>query len=62
MNEALEELSDNIYALLITNMRIYDVLMALLGETNKEASNYVYEAHEAGHLLGSLPKLDLEDE
>lgn len=50
---------------LVVQMRIYDVLMALLNEQNEEAASLLHDLHAAGKVLGSLPWLDMgtpEDE
>jgi hypothetical protein len=42
-------------ALLITNMKIYDVLMALLGETNPSVADKLDELHTGGRIMGLSP-------
>jgi hypothetical protein len=45
---------------LVVSMRIYDVLMALLNETDPEAASALHELHSQGKVLGSLPWLDMD--
>jgi hypothetical protein len=47
---------------LVVQMRIYDVLMALLNEQNEEVATRLYELHSDGKVLGSLPWLNIEPE
>lgn len=44
---------------LVVQMRIYDVLMALLNEQDETLANRLHELHSAGRVLGSLPWLDM---
>lgn len=44
-------LEDTMYALLITNMRIYDTLVALLTETNDELAKNLLEMHAGGSIM-----------
>ncbi len=44
-------------ASLITLMRIYDTLMALLTEKDADAARKLIEAHSNGYLLGPMPFL-----
>lgn len=41
-------------------MRIYDVLMALLQESNEEMHDKLDALHESGQVAWSLPYLDLK--
>lgn len=43
---------------LIVHMRIYDVLVALLRESNKEVAEKLVELHASGKILGPLPVFD----
>lgn len=43
---------------MVTNLRIYDALMALLRATDKHAADTLHDIHERGGLLGAEPKLD----
>lgn len=47
---------------LVVNMRIYDVLMALLNEKDPEAATRLHEIHSEGRVVGSLPYIDLTGE
>lgn len=40
---------------LVISLRIYDVLMAILGELNEDARTALNQAHSEGLLLGSVP-------
>lgn len=51
-------LEDTLYALLVTNMRIYDAIMALVTEANPELARNVQEMHAAGHMIGSSINYD----
>jgi hypothetical protein len=44
---------------LIVLMRIYDVLLGLFAEANKEHADKLVELHNNGGVLGPLPWLDL---
>lgn len=46
---------------LVVSMRIYDVLMALLNETNGEVADNLHAIHSRGKVIGSLPFIDLSD-
>jgi hypothetical protein len=45
---------------LIVLMRIYDVLMAIYNDTDKDAAGRLHDLHAAGGILGSLPYFDPE--
>jgi hypothetical protein len=47
---------------LIVQMRLYDVMMALLNEQNPEAAAALHRVHAQGGILGSLPYIDLTEE
>lgn len=47
---------------LVVLMRIYDVLMALLQESDAELAGQLHALHEQGKILGSLPWLDLSQD
>ena len=49
---------------LITQMRIYDVLLALLNHFDEDTANSIYEAHLQGMIVSSLPTFagSVEDE
>lgn len=49
-------------ALLITQMRVYDALMALLTVQDPALSDKLNEVHSAGGIVGSYPSLREEDE
>lgn len=49
-------------ALLITQMRVYDALMALLAVQDPDLSDKLNEVHQSGGILGSYPSLTGEDE
>jgi hypothetical protein len=44
---------------LIVQMRIYDVLLAILSETNDAKAEALVELHSQGRVVGPLPILDL---
>ena len=44
-------------ALLVQLMRNYDVLMALLANTNPDAATDLYEKHSSGKIVGPPPFL-----
>jgi hypothetical protein len=46
---------------LIVQMRIYDVLMAILTNLDKEAAANLYTLHSGGKVMGSLPWIDLSE-
>ena len=48
-------------ALLITQMRIYDALMALLTVQDPGLSDKLNEVHQAGGIIGSYPSLTGEE-
>jgi hypothetical protein len=56
--EAMQELLAGIY---IQNLRIYDVLMALLASQNVSTANKLEELHKEGKILGPAPALKIED-
>lgn len=45
---------------LVVQMRIYDVLMALLNEQNEDVATRLYEVHSNGQIIGSLPWLNVQ--
>jgi hypothetical protein len=47
---------------LVVQMRIYDVLMALLNESSPDVAEKLYHLHSDGKVLGSLPWLNMESE
>lgn len=47
-------------ALLITMMRLYDVQLALLSETNERMANILMEKHAAGQIVASFPNLSID--
>lgn len=51
-------LEEVLYSILITNLRIYDTLMALLREENEEVFDLLYQKHERGGILTSQPALN----
>ena len=56
MSENIEQdTDDTALAQLITTMRIYDVLLALLHEQNSNKANELLELHSTGALVGSAP-------
>lgn len=40
---------------LIVQMRLYDVLMAVLNKIDPETADRIYDAHEKGQIISSLP-------
>ena len=56
--QAIEELMAGIY---IQNLRIYDVLMAMLILQNREVANSLEELHAEGKIVGPDPALKIED-
>lgn len=57
-NASVPPLEDTIYALLVTNMRIYDALMALVAAQNGELAENILDMHAAGHMIGSSINYD----
>lgn len=49
---SVPSLEETMYALLITNMRIYDTLSALLIEQNAELALNLQEMHASGSIVG----------
>lgn len=47
---------------LITQMRIYDTLLALLREQNAEGADKLAALHAVGKILGPLPVLNMEQD
>lgn len=45
----------------ITLMRIYDVLMSMLNEMDKEVSNELHALHDKGLFRGADPKIAVPD-
>lgn len=41
-------------------MRIYDVLMAILNDSDPHAALALHELHRAGRIVGSFPVLDID--
>ena len=56
--QAMEELLAGIY---IQNLRVYDVLMALLALQNVDKANELEKLHSEGKILGPDPALKIED-
>lgn len=54
-DDMTESVSDMQMSLFITQARIYDVLLALLTETNKEVAKDLLELHASGMLMGPVP-------
>lgn len=56
-NEALDPFApENIHQVqLIVQLRIYDVLMALLTNIDKEAAAGLLELHSQGNIIGTAP-------
>lgn len=50
-DDNVPSLEDTMYALLITNMRIYDTMMALLTEQNAELARNIQEMHAGGSIV-----------
>ena len=46
---------------LIVLMRIYDVVMAIYTDIDKEGAKKLYDLHAQGKVLGSEPSLDLSE-
>lgn len=46
---------------LVVQMRIYDVLMAILNEQNTEMADTLDRIHAAGKVAGALPYIDLTE-
>lgn len=44
---------------IIIQMRIYDVLMAILQDANPEAAARLHQIHSEGKVLGALPWIDM---
>jgi len=59
--DPLEELVDVCKAILISNTRIYDALLAILGTSNEEAAIALVETHKMFKNIGPLPFLEGED-
>lgn len=62
MQEAAEEDSPDPFSpeiapglTLVVNLRIYDVLMAILKENNPDAAREILELHSNGGLAGTMP-------
>lgn len=45
---------------LVVNMRIYDVLMAIYTELNRDGAAELMDIHTKGGIIGSLPLFDPE--
>jgi hypothetical protein len=61
-DEAVDPFS-NEYAMgfiLVTLMRLYDVQMALLNETDHESATNLSKLHSQGRVLGSFPWINAE--
>ena len=56
--QAIEELLAGVY---IQNLRVYDVLMALLSKQDQELANKLEQLHTEGKVLGPDPALKIED-
>jgi hypothetical protein len=56
--QATQELLAGIY---IQNLRVYDVLMALLSKQDQELANKLEQLHTEGKVLGPDPALKIED-
>lgn len=50
-DDNVPSLEETMYALLITNMRIYDTMMALLTEQNSELARNIQEMHAGGSVV-----------
>lgn len=55
---ALDEVLDALQALIVSNLRIYDMLLMLGSKINPENTKNMINLHEAGKLYG--PKLWLD--
>lgn len=56
--QAIQELIAGVY---IQNLRVYDVLMALLSKQDQELANKLEQLHTEGKVLGPDPALKIED-
>lgn len=56
--QAMQELLAGIY---IQNLRMYDVLMAILSKQDQALANKLEELHTEGKILGPDPALKIED-
>ena len=56
--QAIEELLAGIY---IQQLRLYDVLMAMLVLQNRDRANALEQLHTEGKILGPDPALKVED-
>lgn len=59
VQEQLDQMHQALSALAIAQLRIYDVLMSLYGETNHEDAVALANLHKQGKLRGELPFLDM---
>lgn len=55
------ESEEAIAASLIVQMRIYDVLLAMLTKVDEGAANKLIDLHANGKILGPLPYLNMGD-
>lgn len=53
----LNDAVDLLTAIYIQQSRVYDVLVALLSETNPQLASTIVTAHGAGEILGPVPAL-----
>lgn len=54
------DLQEVLQVQLIVNMRIYDVLMAILTDNNKEVAHKLREIHKSGRILFDEPSFSGE--
>lgn len=47
---------------LIVQMRIYDVLMAILNKIDQKSADDLHALHSEGKILGSLPFIDIRED
>lgn len=58
--DPLESVREALEANMIINMRVYDVLMAMLHDSNAELAKSLLDKHIKGSLLGPMPYLSDE--
>jgi hypothetical protein len=58
----LDDSVDLLTAIYIQQSRMYDVIVALLSETNPEMAARIVTAHAAGEILGPVPALKGADD
>lgn len=61
INELLSTQLDFLRMSLVQQMRIYDVLLVLLGEQDKEAADVLMATHAKFENIGPLPYEELDD-